>query len=69
MKAGNRDFFRVYARVSGAATAKVVLVYLAYRGGTFLDEKWGSAPWAMTTLLFLAVGVGMWALYRALESK
>lgn len=67
--AGDRDMFRAYAKVSAAAMAKVILIYLAYRGGLYLDDKWGTAPWAMTGLLTLAVAVGIWGLYRVLEAK
>ncbi len=51
---------RKASAMSSAVLVKALLIYGAYRLGTWLDARWGTSPYLMCVLICLAVGIGLW---------
>lgn len=54
-----KKFLRYYARASGLAIGKVLLVYLGYIGGKALESHYAIHPWGILGGIFLGVIVGL----------
>lgn len=61
---------RVAFMMGNAVMTKGVMIALGWYVGSKLDQKWGTAPYAMITLVALAMGLGVWTiLYIAKKNK
>jgi len=59
---------RFYSRISGACMAQVVLVYLGYLGGDWLDQQWRLEPLGLFLGLVAALVVGLWGVIRVAQT-
>ena len=48
--------------------AQVILVYLGYLGGEWLDRQWGLAPLGLFLGLVLALAAGLWGVIQVARS-
>lgn len=62
------NFMRLYARLSAAVLAKVILVALAFWFGSQLDKAYGTEPYIMFGMVILAMAIGIWWIVRIAET-
>ena len=57
------------SRLTSAVLAKVLFVYVGYRVGLWVDERWGTTPFGLALGLFVTFGLGIAFLIRVLERR
>ena len=60
-------WMRYSAAMSSAVMGQAVMLYLAFRAGSYLDAKWGTQPFLMFFGLVIAGALGLWFIIYAAE--
>lgn len=62
-------FMRFASQLSSVVMTKALLIYGAYRLGTYLDGKFGTYPLFFFLLITTAAGLGLWWIIKIIEKN
>lgn len=61
--------WRLYSVMSGVVMAKALMLYGAYKLGTYLDEKFGTYPLCFFLLITATAGIGLFWIIKVIEKN
>ena len=64
-----RNHYSAFSLVMSHAITMAVTLYMAYRGGLWLDERLGTSPWLMIVALLLMVTANLHLLVKDLLNQ